>query len=128
MHAFTYEWFCLIACRTFRTIPLVEVVDCMYMTGDPYRRFRCTHDTIVLFSAFDIFHSAQGSQGYQGRPSKQQLENTFGTSKDVEVVKALLERGKEQSGEGFHSGGVYSLNTTRGSAVVDSRGKGLSGI
>jgi len=83
--------------------------------------------SIVLFSAFDVFHSSQGSQGYLGRPSKQQLDNAFGISKDVDVVKVLLERGKEQSGEGPHSGG-FSLNTTRGSAVLDSKGKGLSGI
>ncbi|KAG8218528.1 hypothetical protein J3R82DRAFT_4167 [Butyriboletus roseoflavus] len=85
--------------------------------------------TLILFSAFEIFHSSQGSQGYLGRPSKQQLENDFGTSKDVEVVKALLERGKEQSGEGFHSG-TFGTNATRfrGSAILDNKGKGLSGI
>ncbi|KAF8450651.1 DUF1960-domain-containing protein [Boletus edulis BED1] len=67
------------------------------------------------------------SQGYLGRPSKQQLENTFGTSNDVEVVQAMLEKGKEQSSGGFHSG-TFSMNTTRGSASLDNRGKGLSGI
>ncbi|KAI9574793.1 DUF1960-domain-containing protein [Boletus coccyginus] len=86
------------------TLPLAEVVD-----------------------SFAIFHSPQGSQGYLGRPSRQQLENTFGTSKDIEVVKVLLEKGKEQSGEGPHWGG-FSMNPTRGSAVLDNKGKGLSGI
>ncbi|KAG9317348.1 DUF1960-domain-containing protein [Chiua virens] len=86
------------------TIPLAEVVD-----------------------SFEIFHSTQGNQGYLGRPSKQQLDTTFGTSKDVEVIKILLEKGKEQSGEGFHSA-MFSMNATRGSAILDSKGKGLSGI
>ncbi|KAH0839813.1 DUF1960-domain-containing protein [Lanmaoa asiatica] len=85
------------------------------------------HGTGILSSAFEIFHSTQGSQGYLRRPSKQQLENMFGTSKDVDVVKVLLERGKEQSGEGFHSG-TFSVNATRGSAVWDNKGRGLSGI
>lgn len=89
----------------------------------------CTHNATILCLAFQIFYSSQGSQGYLGRPSKQQLENTFGTSKDVEVVKVLLQKGKEQSAEGFHSGGgTFSMNATRGSAVLDNRGKGLSGI
>lgn len=83
---------------------------------------------MILFSAFEIFHSSQGSQGYLGRPSKQQLENTFGTCKDVDVVQLLLQKGKEQSGEGFHSGGSFSMNATRGSATLDSKGKGSSGI
>jgi len=89
-----------------RSIPLAEVVE-----------------------SFEIFHSSsQSSEGYL-RPSKQQLENTFGTSKDIDVVQKLLERGKEQSAEGFHSReGGFSKNPTRGSAVLDNKGKGLSGI
>ena len=82
---------------------------------------------LILYPAFEIFYSSQGSQGYLGRPSKQQLENNFGTSRDVEVVKILLGKGKEQSGEGFHSG-AFSMNATRGSAILDSKGKGMSGI
>ncbi|KIJ20391.1 hypothetical protein PAXINDRAFT_57817, partial [Paxillus involutus ATCC 200175] len=63
--------------------------------------------------AFEVFHSGQGAQGYLGRPSKQQLETTFGTSKDVEVIKILLERGKEQQGDGF-TWGANTMNPTRG--------------
>jgi len=90
-----------------KTIPLADVVD-----------------------SFEIFYSTQGSQGLLGRPSNQQLENQFGTSKDIDVVELLLERGKEQASEGFHSsGGVFSgKNATRGSANLDSKGKGSSGI
>lgn len=96
-----------------------------------YKKWKSGDKTIPLASVVDsfaVFYSAQGSQGYLGRPSKQQLENTFGTSKDTEVVQLLLEKGKEQSGEGFHSGTGFSFNTTRGSAVLDNKGKGLSGI
>lgn len=32
-----------------------------------------------------------------GHPSKQQLENDFGTAKDVDVVSAILEKGDLQS-------------------------------
>jgi hypothetical protein len=31
--------------------------------------------------AFDVFHTGQGAQGLLIRPSKQELENTFGSSK-----------------------------------------------
>lgn len=83
---------------------------------------------MIAFSAFEIFHSSQGSQGYLGRPSKQQLENIFGTSKDVDVVQIMLEKGKEQTGEGFHSAGRFSLNAARGGVALDNKGKGLTGI
>ncbi|KAF8414408.1 DUF1960-domain-containing protein [Boletus edulis BED1] len=95
-----------------------------------YKKWKSGETTIPLaeiVDSFEIFHSSQGSQGYLGRPSKQQLENTFGTSKDVDVVLAMLEKGKEQSSGGFHSG-TFSMNTARGSASLDNRGKGLSGI
>jgi len=95
-----------------------------------YKKWKSGDTTIPLadvVDSFEIFQSSQGAQGYLGRPSKQQLENTFGTSKDVEVVQAMLEKGREQSSAGFHSG-TFSMNTARGSAALDNRGKGLSGI
>ncbi|KAG6861553.1 hypothetical protein C0995_014849 [Termitomyces sp. Mi166 len=49
--------------------------------------------------AFDIFHSNQGHQGRLGQPSKQQLENDFGTSKDDEVVTKILQNGKDQGSD-----------------------------
>jgi len=97
-----------------------------------YKKWKSGDTTIPLadvVDSFEIFHSCQGSQGYLGRPSKQQLETTFGKSKDIDVVKTMLEKGKEQSGEGFHSGhGTFSMNATRGSGILDSKGKGLTGI
>jgi len=86
------------------TIPLVEVVD-----------------------SFTIFYSFQGSQGLLHKPSQQQLDNVFGTHKDVEVVEFILKNGKEQHGDAIGSSGG-SLNITRGSAAGDTRHKGLNGI
>ncbi|KAI6047538.1 ribosome maturation protein [Pisolithus marmoratus] len=82
-------------------IPLAEVVD-----------------------SFEVFHS---SQGLLLRPSRQQLENVFGTSKDVDVLTRILQNGKEQPVNGF-SGGVGVSNVTRTNAVIDCKGKGTSGI
>ncbi|EPQ27637.1 uncharacterized protein PFL1_04775 [Pseudozyma flocculosa PF-1] len=66
-----------------KTIPLTEVVD-----------------------SFQVFHTGQGAQGIMGQPSKQQLDTVFGTHKDDEVAKILLERGQLQSAnakEGYSS-------------------------
>jgi len=97
-----------------------------------YRKWKSGDTTIPLaevVDSFTVFHSSQGSQGLLGRPSKQQLDYTFGTSKDVDVVEILLKKGKEQASEGFHSGGgTFSMNATRGSGILDSKGKGLTGI
>ncbi|KAH7887521.1 ribosome maturation protein [Phlebopus sp. FC_14] len=95
-----------------------------------YKKWKAGGDTIPLtevVDSFEVFHSGQGAQGYLGRPSKQQLDNVFGTSKDVDVITILLQRGKEQAGDGFTSG-TFGTNASRGSAILDNRGKGLSGI
>ena len=77
-----------------------------------------------LFStAFEVFHSNQGSQGILGRPSKQQLETAFGTHKDVDVITAVLGNGREQAGDAIRSG-PNATNMSRGSTVIDNRGKG----
>lgn len=73
-----------------------------------------------------MFHTGQGSQGILRQPSKQQLDTVFGTHKDVAVVEFMLKNGKEQTGEGIKDS--FSLNIARGSNVVDSRGKGTTGI
>lgn len=77
-----------------------------------------------VVDSFDVFHS---NQGILLRPSRQQLENVFGTSKDVDVLTTILQNGKEQPVNGFTSGGAIS-NIARTSAVIDSKGKGTSGI
>jgi len=59
-----------------------------------------------------------------GHPSKQQLDNDFGTHKDVDVVIKILEEGEVQAGhakEGYsttndaqHGGNQVSSGATRG--------------
>lgn len=46
-----------------------------------------------------MFHSGQGAQGYLLRPSKLELEATFGTSTESEVLDIILEKGKMQTSE-----------------------------
>ncbi|OAX44047.1 DUF1960-domain-containing protein [Rhizopogon vinicolor AM-OR11-026] len=82
-----------------------------------------------VVDSFKVFHSGQGAQGILGTPSKQQLDTVFGTTKDINVVTVILEKGKEQSGNGYNTGtGGVSTNIARGSFTIDSKGKGLSGI
>ncbi|GJE84233.1 SBDS domain-containing protein [Phanerochaete sordida] len=77
----------------------------------------------------DVFFSNQGSQGILGKPSKQQLENVFGTTNEMEIIQQILEKGKSQAGDGIRNGsGVAATNMTFGSAVVDTKGKGLRGV
>ncbi|KAF8165580.1 ribosome maturation protein [Crassisporium funariophilum] len=81
-----------------------------------------------VVDSFTVFHTGQGSQGLLRQPSKQQLDTVFGTHKDVDVVKIILEKGREQSSEGISPSGQGSLNITRGSGSVDTRGKGTTGV
>lgn len=60
-------------------------------------------------------------------PSRQQLENDFGTHVDTDVVKQILEKGKEQTGKSINSGGG-NANLAKGSFAIDTKGKSLSGI
>ena len=75
-----------------------------------------------------MFWSNQGAQGLLGRPSNQQLENVFGSSKDVDVVQQILTKGKEESGKGIKSGTLGMTNLAKGSFAVDTKGKSTSGI
>ncbi|KAH7930649.1 DUF1960-domain-containing protein [Leucogyrophana mollusca] len=96
-----------------------------------YKKWKAGGKTIPLANVvdtFEVFHSGQGAQGILGRPSKQQLDTIFGSTKDVDVITIILQKGTAQAGEGISSPGGGHFNQTRGSAVVDSRGKGLSGI
>ncbi|KAJ3864952.1 ribosome maturation protein [Lentinula novae-zelandiae] len=86
------------------SIPLAEVVD-----------------------SFHVFYSTSGNQGLLGQASKQQLENDFGSSKDVDVVEIILKKGRDQPGDAISSQ-TFITNAARGSGIIDSKGKGLSGI
>jgi len=80
-----------------------------------------------VVDSYDVFHTGQGAQGILGKASHQQLDTIFGSHKDIDVIQILLEKGTAQASEGISSGGG-TLNAARGSAIVDSRGKGNSGI
>ncbi|KAG1752529.1 DUF1960-domain-containing protein [Suillus paluster] len=95
-----------------------------------YKKWKAGGKTIALaevVDAFKVFFSNQGAQGILGAPSKQQLDTTFGTTNDVDVMTQILEKGKEQSGNGISSGGT-ATNFARGSIALDNKGKGLTGI
>ena len=78
--------------------------------------------------AYKVFFSSQGKQGLLGLASKQQLENLFGTSRDVDVAEQLLARGVSRAGEGFSSDRIVG-NLARGDMRMDNKGSGakLSG-
>ncbi|KAJ3741574.1 DUF1960-domain-containing protein [Lentinula detonsa] len=80
-----------------------------------------------VVDSFQVFYSTSGNQGLLGQASNQQLENHFGTSKDTDVVEIILKRGKDQPGDAI-STQTFMTNATRGSGVIDSKGKGLTGI
>jgi len=83
----------------------------------------------LVVDSFDVFHSGQGSQGKFGRPSKQQLDTIFGSSKEDDVVLTVLEKGELKgelkAGEGFGKE-LSGLNTSRGGNSIDTRGSGGS--
>ena len=75
-----------------------------------------------------VVHSGQGKQGIQGRASHQQLDTIFGTHNDADVLKLMLEKGTLQGASAIGKN-TPIMNATRGSGVVDSRGKGqVTGI
>ncbi|KAI0774491.1 ribosome maturation protein [Fomes fomentarius] len=97
---------------------------------EEYKRWKAGGMSIPLaevVDSFDVFWSNQGAQGLLGRPSNQQLENVFGSSKDVDVVKAILEKGKEESGKSIRTG-QGTTNLSKGSFSVDTKGKSLTGL
>jgi Shwachman-Bodian-Diamond syndrome (SBDS) protein len=79
------------------------------------------HGVLGLITAFEILSSNQGPQGLLGRPSKQELDNVFGTHVDIDVIHQILENGKDESGESIASAKWGSKNDSRGNAL-DSRG------
>jgi len=83
-----------------RTIPLVDVVD-----------------------SFEVLSSNQGPQGLLGRPSKQELDNVFGTHVDVEVIQYILDKGKEEASESITSGKSASKNDSKGGAFFGQSGR-----
>ncbi|THH29660.1 hypothetical protein EUX98_g4519 [Antrodiella citrinella] len=82
------------------SIPLTEVVD-----------------------SFQVFFSNQGTQGILGQASNQQLDSTFGTHKDIDVVLQLLDKGTAQQSDSIASqSGSAATNLSKGSFSMDTRG------
>ncbi|KAF8914224.1 DUF1960-domain-containing protein [Gymnopilus junonius] len=101
---------------------------------DNYKKWKdgdlLPHSSIPLadvVDSFQVFHTQQGSQGILHSPSHQQLDNVFGTHKDVDVVKFMLEHAKEQAGT-LHEEKIGTKNAGRGSMAIDTRGKDLHGV
>ncbi|KAF9814380.1 hypothetical protein IEO21_05114 [Rhodonia placenta] len=95
-----------------------------------FKKWKEGGSTIALtevVDSFQVFFSNQGAQGILGTPSKQQLENVFGSSKDVDVIERILKQGQEQAGKGV-TAGTTGLNVGKSNSVIDTRGKGVSGV
>jgi hypothetical protein len=75
-----------------------------------------------FFSAFTVFHSSQGRQGFLGQASQQQLDADFGTNLDDEVVKQILLKGKDQASDSIGSMSSVTTNMSRGRASFDLKG------
>ncbi|KAG8714260.1 hypothetical protein FRC08_012159 [Ceratobasidium sp. 394] len=75
----------------------------------------------LIVDSFDVFHSSTGHTGKLGKASKQQLESTFGTSRDDEVVKQILDKGVSKSSASFASN-FGDVNLARGSGDLSARG------
>lgn len=58
-----------------------------------------SHDTV-----FSVFYTEQGNQGILGKASKQQLDTVFGTSKEDEAIKKLIELGTPKPGDAIPKG------------------------
>ena len=73
------------------------------------------------------FCCRHGAQGTYDGASNATLENEFGTTGEEDVLKQILEKGKEQTGKSINSGGG-NANLAKGSFAIDTKGKSLSGI
>ena len=91
---------------------------------EEYKKYKDGDTSVALaliVDSFDVFHSSTGHTGQWGRASKQQLEGTFGTSKEDEAVKQVLDKGVAQTGSGFAHKWT-DTNDSRGGTQQVSRG------
>ncbi|KAF1988660.1 shwachman-Bodian-diamond syndrome protein [Aulographum hederae CBS 113979] len=76
---------------------------------------------VDVVNSFDVFCThKQGTQGQLDRASKALLENEFGTSRDDDVVKQILEKGDVQEVKG--SGRQGDKNPSNGPGVANMGG------
>jgi hypothetical protein len=78
---------------------------------------------LTSLAAFQVFSTQQGAQGLLGKASKQELENAFGTSRDDDVVRIILEKGKGETTDAIRNSNWGSTNAGKGS-FIDNRGSG----
>ena len=70
-----------------------------------------------VVSGWKVFHTNNhGNQGILDTASNAQLENEFGTSKEEEVVKAILEKGDVQESDAKERQG--DTNISKGPSVA----------
>ncbi|CAG8624384.1 6853_t:CDS:2 [Ambispora leptoticha] len=79
-------------------------------------------DVIQTFDVYEITNG--GNEGIAGRPSKQRLENTFGTSNLDEVIEQILEQGTIHH---VYNGKARTAKAIR-SMTNDTRGKGVATV
>ncbi|CAE6394936.1 unnamed protein product [Rhizoctonia solani] len=85
-----------------------------------YKKYKDGDTSVALaliVDSFDVFHSSTGHTGQWGKASKQQLEGVFGTSRDDDVVKQILDKGISKTGSGFASK-TGDTNMSQGSGEV----------
>ncbi|KAI0783404.1 ribosome maturation protein [Abortiporus biennis] len=93
---------------------------------EEYKKWLEGGDTIPLtevVDSFAVYFSSQGAQGLLGKPSHQQLDNVFGTHKDIDVVEQILRKGAAQNSTAFQSNAGGTTNLSIGSFSLDTRGK-----
>ncbi|CDZ98770.1 Ribosome maturation protein SBDS, N-terminal [Phaffia rhodozyma] len=102
--------------------PEAKATDCfvIFVNVEEYKKWKAGDTSIPLVEvvdAFDIFFSNQGPTGKLGKASKQQLENVFGTAKDIDAAEKLLKLGSVQSGAPLNSNNYNSTNSSNGHGV-----------
>ncbi|PWN45318.1 DUF1960-domain-containing protein [Ceraceosorus guamensis] len=93
------------------------------VNGEEYKKWKAGDTTIPLadvVDSFQIFHTGQGAQGIMGKPSKQDLDNFFGTHNDTDVVLQILQKGDLQAASA--KDGFSSTNDGKSGAFQASAG------
>jgi len=78
-------------------------------------------------SIFIALKALEARKLSMGKPSDQELENTFGTTDGLTIVRKILKDGTLK-GTGHEKNRTAIKNNTRGSTVIDTRGHSLTGI
>ncbi|KAI0796979.1 ribosome maturation protein [Abortiporus biennis] len=93
---------------------------------EQYKKWLEGGDTIPLtdvVDSFQVYFSNQGSQGLLGKASNQQLDNVFGSHKDIDVVEQILRKGSAQHSSAIDNSTGGNTNIVKGSFALNSGGK-----